>query len=145
VSEDPNKPAAVPAGDTAGSTDDATRAGAEARGAELREELAVTEVRRAEEDEAKAEKAVEAAEREESDKERKRREAEERRAAAAAEAGEARDQAGGDQVSTRATSTSTSTSTSTETVEGPEKPELQVAGAFAGAFLFARILKKIAD
>jgi hypothetical protein len=32
-----------------------------------------------------------------------------------------------------------------EAVEGPEKPELLVAAAFAGAFLFARILKAIAD
>jgi hypothetical protein len=30
-------------------------------------------------------------------------------------------------------------------VEGPEKPELYVGAAFAGAFLFARILKKIAE
>jgi hypothetical protein len=30
-------------------------------------------------------------------------------------------------------------------VEGPEKPELFVAAAFAGAFLFARILKRIAE
>jgi hypothetical protein len=30
-------------------------------------------------------------------------------------------------------------------VEGPEKPELYVAAAFAGAFLFARILKRIAE
>ena len=30
-------------------------------------------------------------------------------------------------------------------VEGPEKPELHVAAAFAGAFLFARILKTIAE
>ena len=27
----------------------------------------------------------------------------------------------------------------------PEKPEIYVAAAFAGAFLFARILKKIAE
>ena len=32
-----------------------------------------------------------------------------------------------------------------DAVEGPEKPELYVAAAFAGAFLFARILKKIAE
>ena len=31
------------------------------------------------------------------------------------------------------------------TVEGPEKPELYVGAAFVGAFLFARILKKIAE
>ena len=30
-------------------------------------------------------------------------------------------------------------------VEGPEKPELYLAAAFAGAFLFARILKRIAE
>ena len=30
-------------------------------------------------------------------------------------------------------------------VAGPEKPELYVAAAFAGAFLFARILKRIAE
>ena len=32
-----------------------------------------------------------------------------------------------------------------EAVEGPEKPELYVAAAFAGAFVFARILKRIAE
>jgi hypothetical protein len=30
-------------------------------------------------------------------------------------------------------------------VLAPDRPELYVAAAFAGAFLFARILKKIAD
>ena len=35
--------------------------------------------------------------------------------------------------------------TTAEVVEGPEKPELHVAAAFVGAFLFARILKKIAE
>jgi hypothetical protein len=29
--------------------------------------------------------------------------------------------------------------------EGPEKPELYLAAAFAGAFIFARILKRIAE
>ena len=29
--------------------------------------------------------------------------------------------------------------------EGPDRPELYVAAAFAGAFLFARILKRIAE
>ena len=29
--------------------------------------------------------------------------------------------------------------------EGPEKPELYLAAAFAGAFVFARILKRIAE
>ena len=39
----------------------------------------------------------------------------------------------------------TAGSRSAEPVDGPDKPELQVAAAFAGAFLFARILKKIAS
>ena len=30
-------------------------------------------------------------------------------------------------------------------VEGPDRPELYLAAAFAGAFLFARILKRIAE
>jgi hypothetical protein len=30
-------------------------------------------------------------------------------------------------------------------ITDPDRPELYVAGAFVGAFLFARILKKIAD
>jgi hypothetical protein len=30
-------------------------------------------------------------------------------------------------------------------VEGPERPEIQVAAAFAGAFLLARILKKLTE
>jgi 3-oxoacyl-ACP reductase-like protein len=29
--------------------------------------------------------------------------------------------------------------------EGPDRPELYVAAAFAGAFLFARILKRIVE
>ena len=73
--------------------DQAARTEAEARGAELREELAITDERRAEEEQAKAEEAVAAAEKEASKKERKRREAEERKAAATAEAERARDHA----------------------------------------------------
>jgi hypothetical protein len=30
-------------------------------------------------------------------------------------------------------------------IAGPDRPELHVAAVFAGAFLFARILKKIAE
>ena len=111
---------------------------ADARAAELREELAITDLRRAEEAEAKAEEAIAEAQRDESKKERKRREAEERTAAASAEAERARAQAPRTAAPLRATPSST-------VVEGPERPELLVGAAFAGAFLFARILKKIAD
>lgn len=148
------------------------RAAAEARGAELREELALTDLRRAEEDEAKAEEAIEAAKQEESKKERKRREAEERSRAAAEAAERARSDAPeqgtapGGAVSgaavaapglgaesdpktlAAASARPASPPSGARTfppVEGPEKPELHVAAAFAGAFLFARILKKIAE
>jgi len=30
-------------------------------------------------------------------------------------------------------------------LEGPDRPELYVAAAFAGAFLFARVLKRIVE
>jgi hypothetical protein len=152
------------------------RAESEARGAELREELAITDERRAEEEEAKAEEAVAEAQQEESKKERKRREAHERREAAAAEAEKARAGAAetreqtetlsgpvaGNEVSGAAVASPgrgddpkalaaasgpapTPAATAATAVEGPEKPELYVAAAFAGAFLFARILKKIAE
>jgi hypothetical protein len=111
--------------------------GAEARGAELREELAITDERRAEEEEAKAEAGVKAAVKEEEKKERERREAEERRRAAAAEAERARERA--------EPLPPPPAPRSATAVEGPERPELHVAATFAGAFLFARILKKIAE
>jgi colicin import membrane protein len=134
VSQDPDKPT--------------EHTSAEARGAELREELAITDERRAEEEEAKAEKAVEDAVKEESKKERKRREAEERRKVAAAEAEERRRAAAAEagEAGQRAQPLRPPLAPSSGTaVEGPERPEFHVAATFAGAFLFARILKKIAD
>jgi len=181
VSQDPEKPGASAASEQATEewSPDSERARAEARGAELREELAITDERRAEEEEAKAEQAVADAQKEESKKERKRREAHERREAAAAEAEKARGAAGdatGEQpaparpadapqhvsgaavaspgrggdpkalaaASGREAAGSVAAAGAAEAQE-PEKPELYVAAAFAGAFLFARILKKIAE
>ena len=111
---------------------------ADARAAELREELAITDQRRAEEEEAKAEEAVAAAQKEESEKERKRHEAEERTAAASAEAERLRAEAAQTSEAPRA-----AFAPAPAAVEGPERPELYVAAVFAGAFLFARILKRI--
>jgi len=151
-------------------SDAATRAESEARGAELREELATTDLRRAEEDEAKAEAAIEDAQKKESKKERKRREAEERRTAAAAEAEAARKRA--DEAKAAAQPVREQPSVSGASVTSPglgsgtdpkaaasanaprlpgaapdpdEKPELYVAAAFAGGFLFAKMLKRIAE
>ena len=155
-------------------TDEAAHAESEARGAELREELAITDLRRAEEAEAKAEEAIEEARQDESKKERKRREAEERRAAATAEAEEARRKAAttkehsdpealrspvsGAAVASPGLGSGTDPKAVAAAASGPyagppraaasedvEKPELYVAAAFAGAFLFARILKRIAE
>ena len=147
-------------------------AAAEARAAELREEKAITDERRAEEEQAKAQDAVAAAEKDESEKERERREAEQRKEAAAAEAERARDRAGevaakpdpvGSPVSGAAVSSpglgsdpkaaaaagagarAAAMRDALNSAEGPDKPELYLAAAFVGAFLFARILKRIAE
>ena len=123
---------------------------ADARAAEIREELAITDQRRAEEEEAKAEAAVVEAQRDESRKERKRREAEERAAAARAEAQRIRAEA--ERVREQAATagelpraTPPFAAGARAAVEGPDRPEILVGGAFVGAFLFARILKKIAE
>lgn len=156
--------------DRTDTTDAATRAESEARGAELREELATTDLRRAEEAEAKAEAEIEDARKKESKKERKRREAEERRAAAAAEAAAAREKA--EAAGTAARSKAEKPSVSGASVTSPglggatdpkaaasanaprlpgaapdpvEKPEIYVGAAFVGGFLFAKILKRIAE
>ena len=134
------------------------RAESDARGAELREELAITDLRRAE------------AQQDESKKERKRREAEERRtvaaeqarATAAAKADEARSRAdtlsgpvsgaavaspgrGANPKPAAAAAAPGGIPSGGTAATAQDKPELYVAAAFAGAFLFARILKKIAE
>jgi hypothetical protein len=128
VSPEPDKP----------ETDGAGLADAEARSAELREELAITDERRAEEEEAKAEAHVAAAVKDESKKERKRREAEEARRAAAAEAEAARQRA-----EEARGFPGPAPSPVADVADESDRPELLVAAAFAGAFVFARILKRI--
>jgi hypothetical protein len=131
---------------------EAERERSEARGAELRSELAATDARRAEEDTAKAEQeAKEAQERAEklSRKEQKAREkAEEAQRIAQREREEAetaerreRDAAG-----TPATGpTATAAYAVSPPEPGAERPEIMVGAAFAGAFIFARILKRLVD
>jgi hypothetical protein len=130
---------------------DAERERSEARGAELRSELAATDARRAEEDTAEAEQeAKEAQQRAEnlSRKEQKAREKaeqaqrtaqREREEAETAERGE-REAAG------RGTGPSTTAAYVASPPEsGAERPEILVGAAFAGAFVFARILKRLVD
>ena len=139
MSQDPDKPGTVADGEQVTEEWSAGHADAEARNAELREELAITDERRAEEEEAKAEANVAAAVQEESKKERKRREAEEARRAAAAEAEAARKRA-----EDAKAFPGPAPSPAADVIEGPaERPEIQAAAAFVGAFLFARILKRI--
>jgi len=135
VSDEPQTTGAVSADQPATREWSAGRTESDARGAELREELAATDERRAEEQVAKAQDAVAAAQKEEAKKDRELREAEERRQAAAAEAERARESA----------QPAPPPPPPGEPVEGPEKPELYVGAAFVGAFLFARILKKISE
>ena len=181
MSEDPDKTGAVKAAqsDTVGASDaeadaQARRTESHARGVELREEIAITDERRAEEEEGKAQEAVAAAEKEESKKERKRREAEERKQAAAAESERAREQAANAATQAQESRGSTVSGAAVSSpgvgigsdpkaaaaaaagsraqleppqtsadVEGPPNPERHLAAAFVGAFLFARVLKRI--
>lgn len=180
MSEDPEKTGAVSAGAddphaaTAEADAQAQRTESHARGVELREEIAITDERRAEEEEAKAQDAVAAAEQEESKKEAKRRAAEERKQAAVAESERAREQAANAATQAQESHGSTVSGAAVSSpgvgigsdpkaaavaaagsraqpdaqqpsaeVEGPEKPEIHLAAAFVGAFLFARVLKRI--
>ena len=131
---------------------EAERERAEARGAELRSELAATDARRAEEETAEAEQAIrdaterkeklsrkeqkarEAAEQAEQIAQREREEAEiaERRAREAAAArGEAPQPA--------------ATFPPPAAQGGADRPEILIGAAFAGAFVFAQVLRRLVD
>ncbi len=172
----PDKPTPQDAADRAESGAQAGRTAAEARAAEIREEVAITDQRRAEEEEAKAQAEREAAQKAEAEKERAVAEAEERRKAAAAESERAREQAaraaesagpsarqgisgatvgspgfGGDPASVAAAGDGAragGTGTTPDDLKGKaeelaSRPEVQIGAAFAGAFVFAQVLKKL--
>jgi len=142
----------------------ADRTGAEARAAEIREEIAITDQRRAEEDEAKAEAARKAAEKTEAEKEAAVVAAEERRKAAVAEADRAREQAGnaagaaptprqgvsgaapglaGEPAGALASGSAGTDDVRARAEELANRPEVQIGAAFAGSFVLAQILKKL--
>jgi len=148
--------------------DTQTTAESEARGAELRENIALTDARRAEEEVARAQADKEAAAKQEerlSRKEKRLREKAERvhaeadrMRARAAEAEQARET--GTVSGARVTSPGVGSATdpdamaaargraSTVASEPPpatQRPEVLVGGAFVGSFLLARILKRIFD
>ena len=154
---------------------------AEARGAELQEELAVTDARRAEEETAKKHEAAEQARRDEEKAAEREREAKQRAERLHEESEAARTQA----ERARETAAESGASTSTSGVGGAsisspgigsttdpaaaaaaardagarsdgeaggldsmlegQRPEILAGAAFAGAFVLARILKRILD
>ena len=132
-------------------TTDPERTRSTARGAELRSELAITDARRAEEETAKAHEAVEEATAQERKRAAKEQEAKQRAKAAEEQAERARTQA-------RETAPGTAPAASRGTTAGAvaatppaasssamDRPEVRSGAAFAGAFLLARILKRLVD
>jgi hypothetical protein len=131
---------------------EAERERSEARGAELRSELAATDARRAEEDTAKAEQeAKQAQERAEklSRKEQKARahaEQAERTAQREREEAETAERREREAAGARGTGpASTAAYAASPPQAGADRPEILVGAAFAGAFIFARVLKRLVD
>ncbi len=130
-------------------SEDPDRAASEARGAELRENIALTDARRTEEERAKAEQTAEAAtkEAEELSKQEQRQREKAARLHEAAE--REREQA---PVREEVTPEPTPAAAAVAGIPGVDKlppaaqrPEVLVGAAFVGSFLVARILKRIFD
>jgi hypothetical protein len=146
----------------------------EARGAELRENIALTDARRAEEEAARAQADKEAATKQEEKLSRKERRLREKAERVGAEADRMRAQA--DQATHEGTAAGAQSTVSGARVASPgvgsatdpdaqaaaahgtaafpgsdrlpeaaQRPEVLVGATFAGAFIFARILKRIFD
>jgi hypothetical protein len=135
----------------------------EARGAELRENIALTDARRAEEEVAKAQAEKEAAAKQEEKLSRKERQLRETAERIHADADRKRAEA---DATAKATETARTASSTTDpnaaaaaadgTAKPPfpyadklppaaQRPEVMVGAAFAGSFVLARILKRIFD
>jgi septal ring factor EnvC (AmiA/AmiB activator) len=154
--------------------DTQTTAESEARGAELRENVALTDARRAEEEVAKAHEEVEAAQKKEEKLSRKEKRLREKAERVHAEADRQRaeaEAAAEAQAQTRATGTvsgagiaspgvgATGDPSAQAAARGPgsttfggddappatQRPEVLIGAAFAGSFIVARILKRIFD
>ena len=141
MSDDPNQPTAT----------EAERDRADARTAELKSELAATDARRAEEERAKAHEQVEQAQQQEEKLSRKEQRAREKAKAAEEEAERARRVA---EESARAREqaerrepqvTVASSASAASSPPMSDRPEVMVGAAFAGAFVVARVLKRLFD
>jgi hypothetical protein len=126
--------------------DTQTTAESEARGAELRENVALTDARRAEEEVAKAHAEAEAAEKKEEKLSRKEKRLREKAERVHAEAERARAQAAAAVPAPEpAAEPATTTFVTDEPASATQRPEVQIGAAFAGSFVVARILKRIFD
>lgn len=135
----------------------ADRMRGEARAAEVREEVAITDARRAEEEAAKQHEDVEAAEREEEKLSRKERRAREEAERAKQEADRSREQAEQAESMRReaaerphaphAEDLAAAGAEVPAEVAQPmtQRPEVLAGAAFAGAFVAARVLRRIFD
>jgi len=119
-------------------------ADSEVRGAELRENLAMTDARRAEEEVARAHAEAEAAAKTEEKLSRKEKRLREKAERVHAEAERMR--AAADAEAAAAAAPPVVKPPVFEEPVGPaQRPEVLIGGAFVGAFLAARILKRIFD
>ena len=118
---------------------EAERERSEARGAELRSELAATDARRAEEQTAEAEQEAREAQERAEKLSRKEQQAREKAEQAQRVAQREREAPGRD------TGPSATAAYAATPESGAERPEILVGAAFAGAFIFARILKRLVD
>jgi hypothetical protein len=130
-------------------SEDPDKAASEARGAELRENVALTDARRTEEERAKAEQAAEDATKEAeklSRKERKEREKAERlHEVAEAEREQAPAPEPEPPQPTPPAAAAAGIPGADKLPPAAQRPEVLVGAAFAGSFLVARILKRIFD
>jgi colicin import membrane protein len=130
-------------------SDDPDKRGSEARGAELRENIALTDARRAEEEQAKAEKeaeeATKEAEKAKAQAARDREKAERLHAEAERERLEAPRR---DYVEPEHTTPEAAVAGLPGVDKLPpaaQRPEVLIGAAFAGSFIVAQILKRIFD
>jgi hypothetical protein len=130
-------------------SEDPDKAASEARGAELRENIALTDARRTEEERAKAEQTAEQATQEAeklSRKERRQLEKAERlHAAAERERGQAPAREAEAPEPTPAAEAVAGLPGVDKLPPAAQRPEVLVGAAFVGSFLVARILKRIFD
>jgi hypothetical protein len=124
--------------------DTKTTAESELRGAELRENVALTDARRAEEEVAKAHAEAEAAEKKEEKLSRKEKRLREKAERVHAEADRQRAQAAAAAPAPEP-APEPATFVADEAPSAAQRPEVQIGAAFAGSFIVARILKRIFD